>query len=229
MSDIENVAQLIAMNPKNHQRMGVSDDRATVVSFFLGDFEQEKLLIGTWSPEVGLCYVRRFGKDEVYGIPCPSPITAMDIFDPRPDGWLDPLILNIPRSEVERLTFSYPDDEFSLTFTGSDWVVEDEAGRTPADLALVDSLLRVVELLYAEGFATAEESQGLPFDNPAASVRIETRSGASNPTTRIRIVERDDLSYYVRTPVRTSVFIVNRGLLDLLLVTRAELSSDDEG
>ena len=229
VSDIESSAQLIAMNPNNHERMGVSDDSATVVSFLLGDFEQEKLLIGTWSPQVGLCYVRRSGNDEVYGVPCPSPITAMDIFDPRPDGWLDPVILNIPRSEIETLTFEYPGDQFDLTFTGADWVVGDEAGEVPADLARVDSVLRVIELLFAEGFATAEESEGLRFDNPTASVRVVTRSGASNPTTRIRVLERDDLSYYVKTPIRSTVFIVNRNLLDLLRLTREELSSEDAG
>ena len=227
--DIENIAQLIAMNPDNHERMGVADENATEVSFFLGDFEQEKLLIGTWSPDVGLCYVRRFGKDEVYGIPCPSPITAGDIFDPLPDGWLDPVILNIPRSEIETLTFEYPGERFDLTFTGADWVVRDDSGEAPADLAQVDSVLRVVELLFAEGFATAEEAEGLPFDTPTASVRVVTRSGATNPTTRIRVLERDDLSYYVRTPVRSTVFIVNRNLLDLLLLSREELSSEDGG
>ncbi len=229
VSDIENIAQLIAMNPDNHARMGVADDNATVVSFFLGDFEQEKLLVGTWSPDVGLCYVRRFGNDEVYGIPCPSPISAGDIFDSLPDGWLDPVILNIPRSEIETLTFEYADEQFDLTFTGADWVVRDESGEAPADLALVDSVLRVVELLFAEGFATAEEAEGLRFDNPTASVRIVTRSGATNPTTRIRVLERDDLSYYVKTPVRNTVFLVNRNLLDLLLLSREELSSEDGG
>ena len=87
----------------------------------------------------------------------------------------------------------------------------------------------MIEELSAEGFATAEESEGLRFDNPTASVRVVTRSGASNPTTRIRVLERDDLSYYVKTPVRSTVFIVNRDLLDWLLVTREELSSEDAG
>ena len=227
--DIETIAQLIAMNPDNHARMGVADDNTTVVSFFLNDFEQEKLLIGTWSPQVGLCYVRRFGKDEVYGIPCPSPITAGDIFDPLPDGWLDPVILNIPRSEIETLTFEYADEQFDLTFTGADWVVRDESGEAPAELARVDSVLRVIELLFAEGFATAEEAEGLRFENPTASVRVVTKSGATYPTTRIRVLERDDLSYYVRTPVRNTVFLVNRNLLDLLLLSREELSSQDGG
>ena len=103
------------------------------------------------------------------------------------------------------------------------------SGEAPADLALVDSVLRVVELLFAEGFATAEEAGDLRFDNPTASVRIATRSGASNPTTRIRVLERDDLSYYVKTPVRNTVFLVNRNLLDLLLLSREELSSEDGG
>ena len=60
-------------------------------------------------------------------------------------------------------------------------------------------------------------------------MRIVTRSGATNPTTRIRVLERDDLSYYVKTPVRNTVFLVNRNLLDLLLLSREELSSEDGG
>ena len=72
VSDIENIAQLIAINPGNHERMGVSDDTATVVSFFLDDFEQEKLLIGAWSPQVGLCYVRRSGKTRCTACPVPA-------------------------------------------------------------------------------------------------------------------------------------------------------------
>ncbi len=229
VADIQSNAQLIAANPKNHQRMGVAEGQGTVVSFFLGDFEQEKLLIGKWTPEVGLCYVRRFGKNEVYGIPCPPPVSAGEIFDSQPDGWLDPVILRVPRSEVESITFSYPDEEFDLRFSGNDWVVVDESGENPADLVQVDTALRVLELLFAEGFATAEESKGLNFDTPTASVRIVTKTGSSSPTTRLRILERDDLTYYVKTPVRPTVFIVNRNLIDLLLKTKSDLLTEDAG
>ena len=50
-------AQLVSVNPANHGRMGVVDGEATEVSFFLGRRSlQEKFLIGTWKPDVRLCY-----------------------------------------------------------------------------------------------------------------------------------------------------------------------------
>ncbi len=229
VADIESGAQLIAMNPKNHQRMGVAEGQGTVVSFFLGTSILEKLIIGKWTPEVGLCYVRRSGKDDVYGIPCPAPASASEIFDPEPTGWLDPIIVSIPRNEVESVTFTYPDNEFVIRLTDGDWVVADETQEEPADLIQVDTVLRVLELVFADGFAAEEEARGLNFDTPTAMVRIVTTSDASVPTTRLRILRRDDLSYYLKTPARATVFIVDRNLIDLLLRTKNDFSTSGAG
>lgn len=229
VADIENNAQLIAINPKNHQRMGVAEGQGTVVLFYLGTSVLEKIIIGKWTPDVGLCYIRRSGKNDVYGFPCPAPASASEIFDTSPTGWLDPIIVSIPRSEVESVTFTYPDGEFVIRLTDGDWVVADETLEEPADLLQVDAVLRVLELVFADGFAAEEEVKGLNFDTPTASVRIVTTADASVPTTRLRILRRDDLSYYLKTPTRATVFIVSRNLIDLLLRTRSDFSTSGAG
>ena len=225
VADIQDGAQLIAINPKNHQRMGVANGQGTVVSFYIGTSLLEKLIIGKWTPEVGLCYIRRSGKNDVYGIPCPAPASASEIFDTTPTGWLDPVIVSVPRNEVESVTFTYPDDEFVISFIDGDWVVADETQEEPANLLQVDTMLRVLEVVFADGFATKEEARGLNFDTPTASVRIVTVADASVPTTRLRILRRDDVSYYLKTPTRSTVFIVGRDLIDLLLRTRSDYST----
>lgn len=226
VSDIQNNAQLVATNPRNHKRMGVEQSDGIVVSFYLDEFEQEKFIIGKWSSNVGLCYIRRPQKKEVYGIPCPAPVSASEIFDPRPEGWLDPIIISIPRSEVESVAFTYPDDEFVVSLEEGDWVLVDEKESEPANLIQIDTMLRSLELLFADGFASEEESRGLDFEGSFASVRIVTASGASVPTTRLRILERDDISYYLKTPARPTIFIVNKNLIDLLLRSKVDFSSE---
>ena len=78
-------AQLVAKNPANHERMGVAEGQGTIVSFYLGPAIQERFIIGKWDPNVALCYLRRSGKDEVYGIGCP--IDASEIFGSDSDSW----------------------------------------------------------------------------------------------------------------------------------------------
>ena len=61
VAEINKRAQLVATNPETHERMGVAQGEGTVVSFFLGEFEQEKFTVGKWTSDVRLCYLRRSG------------------------------------------------------------------------------------------------------------------------------------------------------------------------
>ena len=129
-------ARLIATNPANHERMGVADGQGTLVSFSLRvGSPLETFIIGEWRS--GLCYLRRPGKTEVYGIPCPRP----GVFDPDPDGWKNPVVVAIPPQAVESITFSYPEEEFVLKISDGDWVVASGEEETPADFLQLDRVL----------------------------------------------------------------------------------------
>ena len=217
-------AQLIATNPENHRTIGVADGQGTTVAFYLGAGIQEKFIVSECTPQSQLCYLRRSGKDEVYGIPYPQPpISDRDVFDTEPNGWRNPIIASIPKVEVESVTFTYPEGEFSLSLGEGIWLITAPEGQAPADFFAVDRLLSALEVLVAQGFASAGESRDLKFEEADAVLRVVTKQGATAPTTSIRFLRRDDNSYYVRTPLQPTVFVMAGEAADLVLVGIEEL------
>ena len=213
-------AQLVALNPANHSRMGVQDGQGISVSFYRGEFKQEEFIVGQWSPQVRFCYLRRPGKDKVFGVPCPFG----NIFDPNPNSWRNPVVTRIPRAEIDRIEFAYPDEEFVLAPGGRGWTVDDGSSIEPANLFVLEGVLRNIERLVAADFATAQEAKGLDFNGPdAISIRIITAPDALSPTTRVRLLPRDDLSYYAKTPVQSTVFILGNAVTELLLLRAQDI------
>ncbi len=213
-------AQLVAVNPANHSRMGVQDGQGIRVSFYRGEFIQEEFIVGQWTPEVRFCYMRRPGKDEVYGVPCPF----TNIFDPDPDSWRNPVVMSTPRAEIVRIEFAYPEEAFVLAPGSRGWDVDDGSTIEPANLFVMEGLLRIIEMLTAGDFATPQETKGLDFNgSDAISIRIVTAPDAISPTTRVRLLPRDDLSYYARTPVQSTVFILGDTVTDFLLLRAQDI------
>lgn len=209
-------AGLIALNTANHERLGVTDPGAgTEVSFFLGGAIQERFIVGTWASDVRLCYLRRAGKNPVYGIECPAPATS--IFDPNPDGWRNPIVVAIPPQEIEALVYSHPDQEFLLSPNEQGWTAANAEEQVEADPFLMQAIVSNFEVMVAIGFADDDEADELIFDAATPSIRIVTIEGAGNPTTRIRFLPRDEETYYVKTGARSTVFIIERGLAEFLL------------
>ena len=98
-------AQLVSTNPANHERMGIVQGEAVEVSFFQDRRSlQEKFIVGEWKADVRLCYVRRAGQDNTYGIPCPGG----NVFEPNPDRWKNPVVTAIPPNEIAEIEFTYP-------------------------------------------------------------------------------------------------------------------------
>ena len=205
-------AQLIATNPANHERMRVTPEQGTRVAFYLGQSIQEQFIIGAPTVDVQFCFVKRSGQTEVYGVQCPAP----NIFDADPDGWRDPVIAAISPTEVESITFTYPNEEFVLRLSDGEWIVTDGVDERPADLFQLDTVIRSL-VMVASGFADEDETKGLKFDSPDLTVSVATRAGATTPSTRIRFFERDDGSFHVRVPTQPTVFIVDKLDVDPLL------------
>ena len=220
-------AQLVATNPANHERMGVAAGQGTEVSFFLGPAIQEQFIVGNWSERVSLCYLRRPGKDNVYGIACPVP--ASGIFDTDADGWRNRIVYRVPREVVEAVTFTYPGEQFQLRVVDGDWMLADDTGDQPADLDEVLRLLFVLENLpEADGFAEEEEAEGLTFDATTPSVRIQTVDDSGFPTSRLRFLRRDESSYYVRNPAQPTIYVLDAQVVDLLLLKKEDFLPETE-
>jgi len=213
VSNIKN-AQLVARKSKHHNKLGVSDNLGTSVTFYLGQSVQEQFIVGeTWNSDVRLCYLRKSGKDNVYSIPCPqSPDMT---FATNPNLWRNPIIVSIPSEEVGSLEFEFKDNvnNFSiLKNNDNDWLIN---SSEIADARKVDSMLEIFKQFYTSGF----ESSNVNFDTPDASIRINTIEGSNSVTTKIKFLLKDSESYYVQVPSKPgTIFIVASELVDTYLL-----------
>ena len=208
-------AQLVAVNPTNHARMGVQEGQGISVAFWLGEFKQEEFIVGRWSQEVRLCYLRKPARNEVYAIPCPYG----NIFDATADGWRNPVVASIPRDAIESIEFDYPDVDFVIRRADRGWIAESADGSEPANVFAVNAVLGTLEGFIASGFAPEQEAENLDFTGPSGiSIRIITTEDSGFPTTRVRLLPRDDISLYATTPRRANVFLIDaRAAAGLLL------------
>ena len=217
VSNIKN-AQLVSRKAKYHNRFGVSNESGTTVTFYLGQSVQEEFIVGdTWDPDVRLCYIRKSGKDNVYGIPCSQPPDIT--FSTNPNLWRNPIIVSIPSSEIDSLEFEFNNtiDNFSITKEiNNDWIINNS---DVADTRIVDSMLEIFSQFYTSGFANTAVS----FDSPDASIRINTIQGSDYVTTKIKFLSKDSESYYVQIPSQPgTTFIVASELIDNYLLLNQE-------
>ena len=212
-------AELIATNPENHPLMGVSPENGTLVEFWNGDELIEEFFVGDqqfapigerlitpWQNFVRLCYLRNPEEDDVYGIFCDFP----DRFLPDPKFWKHPLITEIPRDEVESISFRYPEEEFNLRIENSVWVVSQEGAEVgQADPEKMLELLQAVEYLVTSDFPTDDEMSRLNFDLADITIFIQVRTGAIARSARLLLLERDEGGFYVKRQGQDYAFIVD--------------------
>ncbi|MCI0795925.1 MAG: DUF4340 domain-containing protein [Chloroflexi bacterium] len=217
-------AQLVAENPANHSRMGVGDGQGIRVAFWLGDFKQEEFIVGKWSPDVRLCYLRRPKRDQVYGIPCP----LTNIFDTDPNGWRNPVVVSIPRDAVEMVEFSYPNEAFVLRRAGRGWTIDSGSGDEPADIFAVNAVLSNIEVLVARDFAGPEDTEDLDFTGAdGISVRVTPLADTGFPTTRVRFLPRDDTSFFAKTPDKSTIFVIDVAVTRSLLLSSRDFTGQN--
>ena len=218
-TEMFDAAELIATNPENHPVMGVSPENGTLVEFWNGDELIEEFFVGDqqfapigerlitpWQNFVRLCYLRNPEEDDVYGIFCDFP----DRFKPDPRFWKHPLITEIPRDEVESISFRYPEEEFNLRIENSVWVVSQEGAEVgQADPEKMLELLQAVEYLVTSDFPTDDEMSRLNFDFADITMFIQVRTSATTRSARLLLLERDEGGFYVKRQGQDYSFIID--------------------
>ena len=233
-------ADLIASNPDNHVVMGVSPFNGTQVQFLSNEVLQDRLILGhrefivqggynasPWTRQVQLCYVRREGEDEVFGIHCPLP----DQFFPHPFAWADPLIVSVPRTEIETMTYKHPDTEFKLIKDGADWILEgrlDTGGRSrggetaAARLVTVFDLRVALELLVTSDFPDEDVRDTLDFSQPDASLLIEFADSSEEEPVLLLFLEEEGGGYHIKDATKPYSYLLNQRDAATVLIPRPE-------
>ena len=147
-------SQLVAEESVHHERLGVDDLNAVRISFYKGESPVEELLIGHWSPQAGLAYVRRPVDDAVFSMPVNLP----GVFESNPNAWRNPVVLDLQPEEINNVTLMYPDGRVALELGAEGWAVATAEGRDPADPARVQALLQLFAPLLTDDFPPDREA-----------------------------------------------------------------------
>ena len=226
-------AELVATNPESHLEMGVSQEFATLAQFWKSGELQEEFLVGDkqfvgksadtafflWNVFVRLCYLRQLDRVEVYSVYCGFP----DQFDPRSRFWKDPMILQVPREDVESIAFAYPEGQFDLRVVDSVWMVGTGSDRVRASVTMTQDLLNRFEFLAARDFPTQDDEEELDFGQPDITIGISTKPGSESPSAFLLFLEAGDGDYWLKHAERPYVYFLNKRDLESLLVTREAL------
>ena len=121
----------------------VSDSTGTAVAVFAGN-DEHKFIVGKES--AGVTYIRKGGDDEVYAVSG----SIASAFNLKFNDWRDPLLLQIMKNAVTKITFDYPADSgFVLAKNGKAWMID----NTPADSAKTETFLNRLRLKKLTNFA----------------------------------------------------------------------------
>lgn len=127
------VGDLVATNPANHDRMGVSADSASTVEIDIGG-QTRTILVGKAGPRPSTAYARLPGEDDVYLLEgnVRSPLTRSLV------DWRNRRVVAIDTSRVARVHVQRDADDYTLVRGDSAWTFEDGSA---ADSSQVHSLL----------------------------------------------------------------------------------------
>jgi hypothetical protein len=157
------IGELIAANPGNHDRMGVSADSAYTVTFSV-DGSERILLVGKSARRFGTAYVRLPEADEVYLME--ADLRAQLSRDL--DTWRDRTMVSIDTSSVARIVVEREGGDYALVRGDSAWTFD---GGGAAARTAVDGILSELARMVATGFVESGDSLA-GYDQAAATTAI---------------------------------------------------------
>jgi hypothetical protein len=139
------VRGLVAANPANHARLGVSADSTWTLTFQLAGGDAVEFLLGKSGPGFSSAYARLPEEPEVYLMEGGLRSAATR----RLDDWRDRTVAAVDTSAIWTLTLRRGDAERSLVRSDGGWTVDD----APADSLTVANTLVELNRFQATGFA----------------------------------------------------------------------------
>lgn len=192
VSDMD-VRDLVASNPANHARLGVSADSTWRLSFRSDDDRTVQVLLGKPGPSFSSSFARLPDEDAVYLLEGGLRGAATR----RLDDWRDRTIIAVDTTAVRSVIVERGGRTYTLALGETGWTVDGQPARPES----VADLLRELVSLEATGFAPdTATSEG---DDRRRVVAL----GADADTLgSVEMAEGGDGTFLARTPGDATVF-----------------------
>jgi hypothetical protein len=161
------IGDLVATNPQNHARMGVSSDSAATLTLRVGD-STRAILVGGSGPRYGTAYARFPDRDPVYLIDGDLRTHVVRSLD----EWRNRTMVAIDTALVARVEIEMDGDSYVLARADSAWVHPDGSA---VPRTVIDGVLSELARLVASGFVA--EGDSIAGLEPASTTRAHTEAG----------------------------------------------------
>ena len=208
------VGGVVANNPGNHERMGLSADSALTVDFTLADGGMASLLVGKVGPIFPSGYVRLPDQDAVVVVSGDFRATL----NQSVTDWRDKTILRVDTAAVMRLVLETDDGTHVVERSDTTWSVD----GGPANASTIRSVLEELANFVAVGFVEDEE---IFQENP----RRATVLGAQGDTLGAVVITGEAGTRHARTPGNDVVFEVASFRADRITPDIENLRPTDAG
>ncbi|MEE8148388.1 MAG: DUF4340 domain-containing protein [Longimicrobiales bacterium] len=213
------VGEVVSRNPENHRRLGIADGQGRVLTIYAGDAESMALLISDKGQTFDDAYVRRLDDAEVRVVRG----NLVDLVRRNVEGWRNKQILGLTADDIQRLEFSFPDEEFAAVRDSTGWHFEPSGATASAD---IDRVVREVASLRGIGFAPDAEADTLSWESPAGGVILFGPGGAE--LGEVSFLARSTSGYFVRLAGKPVVFTLSQYSGDQVLKRETELTESPE-
>lgn len=191
---------------KDQQTTYEVDSSGTLVELFDGDNKLEAFYLGKNAPTYRHNYMRKVNSNDIVMVKG----SYRYQFSRNLKDWRDKIILELERSDISDMEFKYPDEEFSLTFVDTTWVVSSRSETFTADSKKVDQVLNYLGKLRTGDFFTPEEGEEPDWSKPEFTLVINLKGNISET---IMLWEKPDKAnqYLLKLAKKTTVFVVYKG------------------
>ena len=187
------VGGVVANNPRNHERMGLSADSAWTVDFTLADGGMASVLVGKAGPIFPSGYVRLPDQDAVVVVSGDLRSTLIQSVT----DWRDKTILRVDTAAVARVVLETDDGTHVAERSDSTWSID----GAPANASRMRSVLDELANFVAVGFV----EDGEVFQENARRV---IALGAQQDTLGAVLITGEAGTRHARTPGSDVVFEV---------------------
>lgn len=193
---------LVARNPANHERLGVTDEKALRLVLHRPGGEEDTLLVGEPGPGWTNAYVRLPGQDEVF-------LLRGDLRSHLTRGltqWRNRLIVALDTTLVRRLTIHRDGKEYTLRRDTTGW----RMGADSVTASRVRSLLGELAMLQATDFAPDT------FVFPASERSLVARGESDDTLAALDFAKGEGVDWWVRLRGRETVYRLSSWRTDRL-------------
>lgn len=208
----------VSRNQQNHSQFEVDEEKGLQVSFQdKDDQEIVSLIIGKPGPGYTSNYLRKPAQDEVYL----ADANLNTLLPLQAEDWRQKTIAKIDRQSVKKITFAYPQEEFSLELQeDGSWLAKNKQEKKVED-EVINNFFDALNPLTATGFVEDEEEMK-EFNQSQDFKTIRLLGDNDSVITELTFLEKENLSW-AKIQDKEVIYQIPSSRLTALLKTSTDL------